>query len=719
MKFNPNSGVNTLVLQEAVSKQFKDCMKAGQSIASLMQFLDQVLDVIPEIKALRIQYKNANKWFETALANCSKEKLAQHEWYREYTIKRKMGFHCACKNRQLSYLGRRTSGRSCVVCKQKFTLLYSDIYRKLLREQAIKPTPEAVLMYEAFDRLAKAYYLLFEAIRKVVVMLDFALNDKYTYYFEEIFFGVVPGEGKIIAELKQALQFLARGNFARDEKGQWVVSLAESKAYISLAMETAKWGYLSNQLQIEGVDPYYDDANAKLGELYSKINAKIRLANYSRKETANTPKETIQELLSDKKGRRKYYPYLVLPESFWQSGRLPKQYTLVAEPNPDFYPRVDGISFNQFFGPPGSGKTTAMSASMADGILNHNDFVFVILADKSNAPTLASIPMFEYDARTKGLVKRLLDMGQTPQGVPTLTLNFLQEDEKIKYPKGANPPTKWDRRVIVPNYRNFKFDFSWAMSELRKIAVQDYGYIKPKVAEKKWIPPSILNIRNLKRFDTVTKENADVQVSICMQPQFDDFRKDNPSVTAQLFCDELSALAPATPTSPDTYDSGTLLKETIKDTRRNNLTVEGGTQQITDVNTEVRNNPRNLLWRNLPKCSDKTKSQSDLVLSMLQVEDESTLPIVRELNDKGRLLKGYFWFMLNYQKIPRQIEVIKFNPPPFMINDPFKSNYEIFAEYQKHSGRNDILLDSWNDVPKVYMTENEFGAGNSEGPLFT
>jgi hypothetical protein len=104
---------------------------------------------------------------------------------------------------------------------------------------------------------------------------------------------------------------------------------------------------------------------------------------------------------------------------------------------------------------------------------------------------------------------------------------------------------------------------------------------------------------------------------------------------------------------------------------------------------------------------------------MLQVEDESTLPIVRELNDKGRLLKGYFWFMLNYQKIPRQIEVIKFNPPPFMINDPFKSNYEIFAEYQKHSGRNDILLDSWNDVPKVYMTENEFGAGNSEGPLFT
>jgi hypothetical protein len=295
----------------------------------------------------------------------------------------------------------------------------------------------------------------------------------------------------------------------------------------------------------------------------------------------------------------------------------------------------------------------------------------------------------------------------------------MKKGEEIKSPKDANCPTRWDRIVYVDNFRSFQFDWEWAVTELKKIALE-YGIEKPVgVSEKKWVPPGIINFRNMYRLDTSTKENWDVQVALCMLPQFDGFRKSNLSTSCRLEGDEMSQIAPATSSSPDTYDSGILIKETVKDIRRDNASLDGSTQQISDVNTEIRNNVRNLFCRNLPTTGDKAHSQIDLVLSSFQLENKDVIPVVKELNDKGRLMDGFFWVWLNFDSVPREINVVRFNPPVFCINDPMLTNREIFELYQKALSKptdslwvsknaikpnvDQILLKSWKDVPCVRM----------------
>lgn len=707
-------GANSLVLQEAVAKQFRDCMKGGNGVAGLMMFLDQVMDLVPEIQPLRVQYKNDLTWFETALAKCGKEKLARPAREREEDLFKFMGFHCVKCGCRVSQMGLRETGRTCVRCEIAFSSVYSDIYRKLLRTYRVDASPEAVLMFEAYDRRAEAVCLLFEAVRKVAVWLDLFLDERTAYYFEQIFFGVVPGEGKLASEVKQGLQFLARGNFARDADGRFVVDLAKADQLIQLSFEVVKWGYLSNSLQVTGVEDAYNKADLEYGAAYSVLNGLIRQANFSMRQEVAKPKVEIVELPDDKK---QYYPYVVLPQEYWESGRLPKQYKLYPFTKPDIYPKVSSPSIDIWYGLPGAGKTLGMTACASDGIVNHSEFVIQTLSDKSNALCLASLPMFGYDLRTNNFVKRLKDMGVPQRGIPTLTLTFLQNGEEIKSPEDANPPTIWDRVVFVEDFRNFAFDWEWAVDELKKIALE-YGIEKPKgISEKKWVPPGIINIRNLYRLNMKTKENFDVQVALCLLPQFDSFRKNNLSTSCRLFCDELSQIAPSTSNSSDTYDSGILIKETIKDIRRDNASLDGSTQQITDVNTEIRNNVRNLFARNLPKTGDKSHSQLDIVLSSFQLEDDAVIPIVKALNDKGRLHKGFFWFWLNFDHVPRKIDIVQFSPPVFTINDPDKTNREVFELYQKASDAGEcqkvseipILLPSWEKVPWITMPPIKFG----------
>jgi hypothetical protein len=708
-------GMNPLVLREAVAKQFRDCMKGGNGVSGLMTFLDNNLHLVPEIMPLRVQYKTDLTLFETALASCGKEKVGRPLREREDEILEAMGYQCVTCGDRIDQMVRRKIGRTCVKCGVNYTPVYRDIFRKILREYCVVATPEAVLMFDEYSRRANAVYLLFEAVRKFAVWLDLFLDEQTANYFDQIYQGVIPGEGKLASEVKQGLQFLARGNIARDTDGKFVVDLPTAKRLIQLSFEVVCWGYLSNSLQVKGVRAAYTAAVSKYGVAYAEMNVVIQKANFAMRQEIAKPRIEIVELPADKK---QYYPYVVLPMEYWENGRLPKQYKLYPVVKPDFYPKVDSISFDVFYGPPGTGKTMGTGAILSDAILNHDEFAFNILSDKSNAYTLASLPMFPYDLRTKKFVERLTDMQVKAAGVPCLTLTFLQPGEDVRS-LDANPPTIWDRKVIVDNFRSFQFDWKRIIEEFKAIATSEiYGYSKPNnVKVKKWIPPGLINIRNLNRLNTLTKENADVQVAISLLPQFDSFRKNNPSVTSDLLCDELSAIAPSTSSSPDTYDSGTLLKEMIKDIRRNAVSIRGGTQEITDVNTEVRNNARNLLWRGLPKGGDKSKSQQDIVLSSLQVDDEAIIPVLRELNDKGRLKKGYFWFYLNFDKIPRRVEIVQFSPPTFSINDPFLTNREVFEEYEEFSGQK-VLLKSWKEVPEIRMATMKFGSARTR-PIYT
>jgi hypothetical protein len=726
-------GANSAVLQDAIAKQFKDCLK-GNDVVGLQRLLDNLLDLVPEIKPLRIHYRQDLTWFYTALAKCGKDRLGLPNRVREDDLFAFMGFHCPkCEEQRVSQMMLRY-GRTCSRCNTEYTSLYLDVYRKLLQTYHIEPTPEAVLLFEAYERRANAICALFEAVRLVMVWQDLSLNDEYAYYFEMIYYGVVTGESKEMLEIKQLLQFLARANLARNADGKFVVDIPAAKNLIRLGFDVVKWGALSNQLLITGVDDEYCKAMVKYGEEYSVLNAVIRQANFQAKQVVSKPKEEIVELAVEK---RKYYPWLVLPEQYWERGRIPKQYKLYPEDKPDIYPRPTWASIDMWYGLPGCGKTTGMDACICDGIVNHDEFVITLLADKSNALTLASLPLWKYEeSRTGKFVKRLFEMGVTPSGVPTVTFNVVTKEDESELTKdmNANPPTIWDRIVYVDNYRDFVFDWKYAVDQLTQVA-EVYGIKKPQgISREKYVPPGILNFRNLYRYDTVTKENKDVQVALCLLPQIDKFRKNNLSKSFRLFCDEFSAIAPATSNSPDTYDSGNLTKETVKDIRRDDGTIEGSTQQISDVNTELRNNVRNLFFRNLPKTGDKSRSQIDIVLSSFQVEDESVIPVIKDLNDKGRLRKGFFWVYLDFDHVPKKPQVVKFSPPCFAINDPGMCNRDVFELFQKKSvdpevlaeqpflknypGGQQILLKSWKDVPFVKMGSNK-SARNKAKIIYT
>jgi hypothetical protein len=79
--------------------------------------------------------------------------------------------------------------------------------------------------------------------------------------------------------------------------------------------------------------------------------------------------------------------------------------------------------------------------------------------------------------------------------------------------------------------------------------------------------------------------------------------------------------------------------------------------------------------------------------------------------DKGVFpYNEYFWFWWN--KLTRDVEVVKPNPPFFMINQPKKTNLEIFRAYEKFSGES-VLLESWDDVPRLRYENDEFCGSRS------
>ena len=109
--------------------------------------------------------------------------------------------------------------------------------------------------------------------------------------------------------------------------------------------------------------------------------------------------------------------------------------------------------------------------------------------------------------------------------------------------------------------------------------------------------------------------------------------------------------------------------------------------------------------------------------------------LLSSLMERGTLpYNEFFWFWYNKQS--RDVDVIKPSPAPFMLNQPKKSNIEIYRSYEKylehlqdskkdadqklfkkcaifniaHGSKTgtDILLKSWDDVQILNYQNDEF-----------
>ena len=219
-------------------------------------------------------------------------------------------------------------------------------------------------------------------------------------------------------------------------------------------------------------------------------------------------------------------------------------------------------------------NTFLLSGIMSYSILNKQELIFSPLGDKSNSFTTACLPLFNYDERTKRLLHNLTEkLGVEPAGIPLLTLTVLQEGDKIT-DNDKNPPTIFDRVVMIKDPKSFEIDFKEVVNELKGIA-ETYGYAKTT---------GLITVRNLDRYYTGKNVNIDVQNAISLLQQFDAFRKSNLRQYSRVFIDEISYLASAQVTlyGSDALRSGATISDYIKESRRNKSSVDMASLQYSE-----------------------------------------------------------------------------------------------------------------------------------------
>jgi hypothetical protein len=683
-------GFNPLIWLEALFKRIIDGVSGRGGVEAFCSYLDNI-DFIPELVPLRQQMKTDSIFFETALAKCNKEMLKRPAAFREEEIFNLMGATCKKCRRQTTIWNMAMEHGACK-CGGKYIPAYIEALQGLIA-QRIYPSPEAVLMSVAYDRIANAYVDAYEAIQMVMTWTakffnweQFRIEDPaLRSYLDQFFLGKMTGESKIPREEKETLQFIIRANLAG-------VDLETAKKIILLAINSVKYGYLYQVLGADGAYTFYDETLQVFNPLYDKINTYIR-------QVLAVGQETKHIRITVKKTLGGYYaPCLLMPRNCWESGKIAG--TIEMEPVTRFpiFPKADFGALQTVFGPIGSGKTFLLSSIFSYSILNKQELIFSPLGDKSNSFSTACLPLFSYDERTKRLLHHLTEkLGVEPAGIPLLTLTFLQEGDRIT-DNDKNPPTIFDRVVVIKDPKSFEIDFKEVINELKVNADRaeelelGLGYTKTKTT-------GLITVRNLDRYYTRQNINIDVQNAISLLQQFDAFRKSNLRQSSRVFIDEISYLASAQVTlyGSDALRSGATISDYIKESRRNKSSVDMATQLPLEVLPEIRNSATNVFFRDLAMSKDKTRSQIDFLLESLRLKEPAIRPVIKAINERGLLPKGY-WFW--YQAETRDINVINPCPPIFCLQDPNKTARQIFKMYEKQTGKQ-VLKARWDGVERI------------------
>ena len=692
-------GFSPIVWRDALFKRIVESEAGRGGVEALCQYSDQI-DFIPELRPFRHAMKSGTIFYETALAKCSKDLLKRPVSIREDEVVELLG--CICGE-----CGFRSTLRSLLVTENKCPkcgdahkpwyskVQYTNNLMKMIKE-GMDPTPEAVLMDVAYDRLADSYIAAFKAMKLIMDKTSeifgwqsFRIEDpQLRNYLDSYHLGRFAGETKTSREEKEILQFLTRGCMA-------AASLEDAEKLIRLGINVVKYGYLFEVLGVTGADSFYENTLLEYDELYNRMNEEIRKAYLEMYAPVSEESQTVT--IGETQGGY-YAPCFIMPRSCWESGSISKDLVLQPVYRLPVFPKADFGALQTVFARLGSGKTFLLSAITCYSILSKHELVFCPLNDKSNSYSLAGIPLFGYDKRTKDLLETLAVLGIGPQGVPTITLTVLRKDERI-WDVDQHPPTVFDRVVEVESPRGFELDFKQVMRELKEVA-EPYGHSRPV---------GIVCVRNLDRFDREANVNIDVQVASNLLSQFDRWRKGNLSLPSRAVIDEISYIASAQLVlyAGDAARSGATVSDFIKESRRNNLSLDLATQRPLEVMSDIRDAATNVFFRDLPMSKDRTRSQIDFLLDSLQLQDPSVREVVASINNRGLLGKG-FWFW--HHQPAKKIEVIKPAPPTFCLQDPDMTPRQLLRLYEKETGQN-VLLGGWGEVKRLEAAESRQEGG--------
>lgn len=701
-------------------KRFIEGVSGKGGLESFVLWMDQ-LDFVPNLSPLLNSISHKLMFYDTALTKCAKESLKRPEFVREEEIGAMLGYCCSECGKTQSALDHRE--KKLCECGGRYVLTYLLVHKQL-RAINVVPVPEAVMMTVAYDGLADAYveaYVAFKRVLSAIIeqrgwsnanqFVDNELKDRldYSFYYGE------PGDQRISREEREILQFLVRGNLAD-------IGVAEAEKLIRLGIGTCKFGHLFNQLFCAGADAQYNFIRVQFSMLYNEVNAKIRmLTSVSRAERERRTVEILE--LKEKQ----YYPCLFLHAGFWKHGRLSHHIVLKPLTKIPIFTTASAIGLTCVVGPSGCGKTSMMDAFIGYSIESKHMFVFNILGDEANSLTLSCLPMFHFGGHTKAFLGRLKEMKVKPHGVPCLNLTFVRDEKELnslnrKNTFVSNPPTIFDRVVMIDDPNSFGFEFKTG----RKATVESVDVVGNRgvldilsdFSEKMGYQENcgVVNVRNLRRTEHPTKDaeiRPDIQIATNLLEKFANFRQSS-KYNSMGVADELSYLAPIQYriAGRDTSKSSAMMGETIKQIRKGNTSFLTATQKYSEIDPELKSEALNVLFRELPKSRDKAKSQRDIVLGSLDLMNgKAEEELVASVMERGVFPhNAFYWFWWNKHR--KTVEVVKPSPPFFMINQPRKTNLEIFKAYEKATGKT-VLLKSWRDVPCIRYESSEY-AGRFE-----
>jgi hypothetical protein len=674
-------GVNPPILLDSANKRLVEATAGRGGLEALCQFLDQI-DWIPELSPLRHSIKVNTVFFESALSMCTKEMLKRPLAVRKKEVSELLGATCQKCEFETTLQSLPIYRFKCPRCHMRLTPVIAVAIHQLVAEK-IAVTPEAALMYVAYEKLAKAYVDAYKAmslaltdIARIFSWASFRVDRRLLNYLESYFFGRLAGEQKIAREEKECLQFMVRGGLAS-------IPLEDAERLLRLGIRVVKYGYLYEVLRAVGADIHYRETLTEFGELYNQLNARIRSAL-----KLVYAAEAMRRVRIRKSLVGYYAPCLKAPKSSWQSGQLAGDIILEPVYRMPVFPKADFGAIQTVYGRLGCGKTFLLSSLICYSFSARRETVFIPLNDKSNSYSLASIPFFAYSRSTSKLLKTLELLGVEPQGVPVITVDVLRRGEKVEDVR-RHPPTIYDRILYVEKPTGFHVDFHELMDELKAVA-EGYGYSQPV---------GVIVFRNFQR--ETGEVYVDVEIAANALLEFDKWRKGNMSRPMRVVLDEVSYMAAshAIKYAPTKLMAGATITDFIKESRRNNVSVDAATQIPIEIMRELRNAATNVFFRDLAVSKDKIRSPIDFLLESMQLRDDSLKPIIREMNNRGALPKG-FWFW--HHQPDYDIQLIRPCPPTFCIFDPeaHKSPREILTAYEKQTGEK-IMLKSWNEVKQL------------------
>ena len=604
------------------------------------------------------------------------------------------------KNKHWSGLLMTTAAQEDVLERAAETK-YREIEDALYDDYRIVPDPIVVAAWFGFNlSLARSYKAAYDSFR--ILMQDvnrmfgydhFRISrSDYGKHLEDLKYENIRGDQSTSIDEKAILQLIVYAAWNNLEINEPIEITFEGKEttvtlqdVFELAGKVDCFGWLKEFHKVK-LEKQWEKHHNVFKEILTEVRGPLRERFQKQIELA----QQVKPLKVTMAHLQKYSCAFQISKSYsWMSGMLPSEMEM--EPYDfDLKPSNESSNVNFVSGLHAGGKTTLLSAIAALAVIEYKQVVLNVLAENTNAMTLAFLPQFEIPdkKRANPTYPFITELGIKPQGVPVLTLNIVKDLDELN----DQPLTIYDRVVKVEDYENVPLDIGLVLDELKTIS-KNFGYSTAC---------GIITVRNLGRKGT--GYDYELQNAVSVLNAFLKWRVNNKSQPFRLQIDEAAEMGSSQAYSVENIAMKQRLEEAIRTTRRGNFAMDIATQLTGEISPTVRNETANNFWKSLRETGEKRRSPLDVLLDSLSLED-GLINSIKMLNKDPQFRGSHlmFWHEMGEKM---ELNVIQPVPPPFMVGVSEMSMMEVYKAYLKsHPDEESFLLKGrpavWRDLSSV------------------